>query len=113
MTDTTMTETPDVERELARDMIVRALPACRSWCSSPGLTRGGDGALSAAFAIAFVLANFILSAALLAWAARISPAVLMAAALCGFLRAHDARRRRAVLVQRRSVGSTCRRWRSR
>jgi hypothetical protein len=45
---------------------------------------GPDGAVSGAFAVALVLGNLALSAALLGWAARISLALLMGAALGGF-----------------------------
>ena len=80
-----MTETPNVEHELARDMIVRALPVLPLVVVVAWVARGGDGALSAGFGIALVLANLVLSAVLLAWAARVSPSVLMATALGGFL----------------------------
>jgi hypothetical protein len=46
---------------------------------------GWRGAASAALAVGLVAANFALAAALLSWAARISPNVLMATALFGFL----------------------------
>ncbi|TML86476.1 MAG: ATP synthase subunit I [Actinobacteria bacterium] len=80
-----MTETPNVEHELARDMILRALPVLPLVVLVAWATRGGNGALSAGFGIGLVLANLTLSAVLLAWAARVSPSVLMATALGGFL----------------------------
>lgn len=80
-----MTETPNVEHELARDMIVRALPVLPLVVAVAWVVRGADGALSAGFGIALVLANLVLSAVLLAWAARVSPSVLMATALGGFI----------------------------
>jgi hypothetical protein len=80
-----VTDVPPVERQLARDMIVRVLPALPVVIAVAGLVRGVDGAESAAFGIALVLANLVLSAALLAWAARISPYVLMATSLGGFI----------------------------
>jgi hypothetical protein len=46
---------------------------------------GGDGAASVAYGIAIVLVNLLLSAAMLTWAARRSPTVLLATALGGFL----------------------------
>ena len=79
-----MTETPNVEREIARDMILRALPVLPLVVVVAWIARGGDGALSASFGIALVLTNLALSAVLLAWAARVSPYALMAAALGGF-----------------------------
>ena len=85
MPDTTTTDIPNVEHELARDMIVRALPVLPLIVAVAWVTRGADGALSAGFGIALVLANLVLSAVLLAWAARVSPAVLMATALGGFI----------------------------
>ena len=85
MTDTPMTNTPNVEHELARDMIVRALPVLPLVVLVAWVTRGGNGALSAGFGIVLVLANLVLSAVLLAWAARVSPSVLMATALGGFI----------------------------
>ena len=56
-----MTETPNVEREIARDMIVRALPVLPLVVIVAWIARGGDGALSASFGIALVLANLALS----------------------------------------------------
>ncbi len=50
-----------------------------------GLIWGIDGALSTAYAIALVLLNFALSAAILSWSARISLGMLMGATLFGFL----------------------------
>jgi hypothetical protein len=50
-----------------------------------GLIWGLDGALSTAYGLAIVLANFALAAAMLSFAARISPAMMMFAALFGYL----------------------------
>jgi ATP synthase protein I len=74
-----------VEREIAHDMVRRALPAVPVLVLLAGLVWGVDGALSAAYAVGLVLANFIVSAAILSYAARRGPAVLMGAALGGFL----------------------------
>ena len=46
---------------------------------------GSDGAWSSSYAIGLVLVNFMLSALLIGWAARISLVVLMAAAMFGYL----------------------------
>ena len=73
------------ERDIARHMLRLAVPVVPVAVAVSGLVWGVDGALSAAFGIAIVLANLVASAALLAWAARISPAALLAAALGGFL----------------------------
>ena len=85
VSETTPVLTPPVERELARDMIVRALPALPVLVVVAWLARGGDAALSAGFAIGLVVANLVLSAVLLGWAARVSPVALMATALGGFI----------------------------
>jgi hypothetical protein len=85
VSDVAQAATPPVEREVARDMIVRALPALPLVVLIAWLARGSDGALSAGFAIGLVLANLVLSAVLLGWAARVSPVVLMGTALGGFI----------------------------
>ena len=46
---------------------------------------GADGGWSVAYGLALVLLNFALSAALIAFGARVSPAALMASVLFGFL----------------------------
>ena len=76
---------PAVEAQVAADMARRMLPVLPVLVILAGLIRGADGAFSAAFAVVLVLSNLALSAALLGWAARISLALLMAAALGGFI----------------------------
>jgi len=78
-------EMPAVERQIAFDMVRRALPVAPVLILVAGVLRGVDGGLSAAYAIALVLANFALSALLLSSAARVSIAMLMGAALFGYL----------------------------
>ena len=78
-------ESPPVERQLATDMIRRALPVAPVLLAVAALTHGVNGALSAAFGLGLVLVNFALSAASLAWAGRRSLALLMAVALLGYL----------------------------
>ena len=76
---------PAVEREVAGDLIRRSvfvLPVLVALCA---LGWGIDGALSSAYACALVLANFALAAAILSSTARISFALLMAAALGGYV----------------------------
>jgi hypothetical protein len=73
-----------VEREVVSDMIRRSLVGLPVPVIVAGLVWGWKGALSAAFALGLVLLNFLLSAAMLAWAARVSLAALMATALFGF-----------------------------
>jgi hypothetical protein len=84
-TVSTPLEGPSPEAALVRDMFRRALPAVPVVLLAAALIWGADGAWSAAYAIGVVLANLALSAALLAGAARVSLALLMAAALFGFL----------------------------
>jgi hypothetical protein len=75
-----------VEAEVARDLVKRGvLFAAPVLLVLGGLGWGVDGALSTGFALALVLLNFTLSAALLAWTARISLGLMMAAALFGYL----------------------------
>ena len=50
-----------------------------------GLWRGVDASLGVALALAVVVANFLVSAAILNWGARISPNTLMGVALGGFI----------------------------
>ena len=77
-------DTPPVEREVVVDMIRRAAPALPVLILVAGLTRGADGAWSAAYAVALVVANFLLAAALVGWAARISPVAMAATAMGSF-----------------------------
>ncbi len=81
----TLLETPPVEREVALDMIRRGAPFLPLVVLVAGLIWGVHGALSATLAVGIVLVNFVISALLMGWAARVSPAVLMATALFGFL----------------------------
>jgi hypothetical protein len=75
---------PAVEPQVAFDMARRIAPVLPVLVVVAGLIWGWDGAASAAFAVVLVLANLAASAALLAWAARISLPLLMLAALGGF-----------------------------
>ena len=76
---------PAVEQELARDMARRALPAIPVLLIAAAAGWGFDGVVSAAYAVAIVLVNLTLSAALLAWTARISLGLMMGTALFGYL----------------------------
>jgi hypothetical protein len=81
----TATVVPDVERELVSDMLRRGLPFVPAVLVLAGLIAGWSGVASAGYGMAIVAVNLVLSAISLAWAARTSPAALMAAALGGFL----------------------------
>lgn len=76
---------PAVESILARDLAKRGVMALPLIVAVAALFRGADGAAAAALACGIVIANFLLGAALLTWAARISLVMIMAAALGGFL----------------------------
>jgi hypothetical protein len=84
-TATARLDGPSPEAALVRDMVRRALPVAPFAVLIAALIWGADGAWSAAYAIVVVLANLALSAALLAGAARVSLAMLMVAAMFGFL----------------------------
>jgi hypothetical protein len=73
------------ERDVARDLVRRALPLTPLVVLAAAIPWGVDGALSALFALVLVCANFLLSAGLITSAARISLPLLMAAVLGGYL----------------------------
>lgn len=80
-----VTDAPPVERQLAGDMIRRALPVAPVIVLVASLGWGVDGGLSAVYGLALVLANFGLAAALLSWGGRRSMALLMGMALFGYV----------------------------
>jgi hypothetical protein len=69
------------ELDIARDLVRRGLPAAPVIIAVCTLIWGVDGALSSAYGVALVLLNFVIAAALLAWAARVSLSMLMVASL--------------------------------
>jgi hypothetical protein len=75
---------PPVEKLIAADLVKRGLLLAPVIVAVCALIDGRNGAISAAFALTVVLANFFISAAVLAWAAQ-TPSLLMAAALGSFL----------------------------
>jgi hypothetical protein len=76
---------PAPEGQIVRDMLKRAAWAAPALVAVFGLIWGVGGALSTAYAIGLVCVNFVIAAALDAWAAKISLAMLGAAAMFGFL----------------------------
>ncbi|HJS71607.1 MAG TPA: hypothetical protein VJ858_02690 [Acidimicrobiia bacterium] len=74
----------DVEMKLARHTVARAIYVAPLLIGLFWLTRGWDGAWSAAVGVVVVLANFLLAGAILSISARISLAAYHAAALIGF-----------------------------
>ena len=78
-------EGPSPAAQVAFDMVKRGLLISPILIVGGAAIWGTDGAASVAYALAIVLANFALAAALIAWSSRISLALLMAATLFGFL----------------------------
>lgn len=72
------------EGAIALDIVRRALPLAALPLMVSALVWGWNGAASAGYAVGLVLANLLLSAWLLATAARISYAMVMVAALFGY-----------------------------
>lgn len=81
----TRDEGPAVEWQIVADMVRRALPVAPVILLLAGIGWGASGVYSAAYALVIVLANFVASAALLAWAARTSLTLLMGVALFGYI----------------------------
>ncbi|MGB3736049.1 MAG: ATP synthase subunit I [Ilumatobacter sp.] len=82
---TTRFEGPAPEVGVSNDMIKRGLLVAPVLIGVCAVIWGSDGALSSAYGLAIVLANFALAAGLIAGAARISVALMMGATLFGYL----------------------------
>ena len=80
-----MTTTAEPERDLMRRLLPLTVPALAIAATAGALLDGAGAAASAAMGVAAVALNFIVSASSLAWAAGISPVVLMATGLGGFV----------------------------
>lgn len=76
---------PAVETAVARDLARRAVPLAPVAIGVCAVFWGVDGALSSAYGLVLVVVNFMLAAALVAWAARISLAVLLGTVLAGYI----------------------------
>lgn len=79
------TMSADVEATLARHLVRRAVVVGPVVVAAAWALRGPDGAVAAGVGVAIVVANFLVSGALLSAAARISLSLYHAAALFGFL----------------------------
>ena len=77
-------EAPPVERSIAFDMLKRGALVAPVAIVVAAIFGGADVAASVAYGIAIVLANLLLSAVMLGWAARQTPTILMMVALGGF-----------------------------
>jgi hypothetical protein len=75
---------PEVERELAFDMLKRGVWFAPVILLLASLVWGADGATSALLAIALVSVNLVLAALALSWAAKVSLTAIMAVSLGGF-----------------------------
>ena len=82
---TTRIEGPAPEVEVSTDLIKRGLIVAPLLVAVCGVIWGADGAWSALYGIALVLANFALAAALIAMTIRISLTLMLAAVLFGYL----------------------------
>lgn len=78
-------EGPAPEVTISRDMLRRGSIAAPVLIAVCGVLWGMEGAYSSAYAIALVLVNFALAAALVAGTARISIGLMMGAVLFGYL----------------------------
>jgi hypothetical protein len=74
-----------VELKVSLDIVKRGLMAAPLLIVIAAIGWGSKGAWSAAFAIGLVLVNFALSAAIIAYTARISLGLMMGATLFGYL----------------------------
>jgi ATP synthase protein I len=80
-----VTTRAEPERDLMRRLLPLAVPAMAVATIVGGLLGGAGAAWSAALGIVAVAALFVASAFSIAWAARISPEILVVAGLGGFL----------------------------
>ncbi|MEZ5257649.1 MAG: ATP synthase subunit I [Ilumatobacteraceae bacterium] len=76
---------PAPEQEISRDLARRGLFAAPVLIAVCGVVWGRDGAVSSLIGVGIVLVNFLLSAALMAYTARISLGLMMGASLFGYL----------------------------
>jgi hypothetical protein len=76
---------PAYEGEVARDLVRRVLLVSPLVLLVAGIVSGIDGLLSAGIGLVLVALNFLASARLITWAARISPGVVMGAVLGGYI----------------------------
>jgi hypothetical protein len=74
-----------IESRIARDVARHGLYVAPIVMIGVGLWRGPEAAGAVALAFALVIGNFLLSAAILGWTARVHPDLLMGAALFSFL----------------------------
>jgi len=76
---------PEVERDIALDLVKHGLLIAPVVILVAGLVSGWDGTASAAIALAIVCLNFTLAALSVGWAAKISPVMVGGVALGGYV----------------------------
>lgn len=79
------TAAPAVESQIAFDAVRRGLPAVCMLVAAAGIIWGTAGVASASYGAGLALANLLLAASSLAWAARLGATMLMGVALFGYL----------------------------
>lgn len=82
---TTRLEGPAPEVDVSKDISKRGLIVAPIIIAVCGVIWGGDGAWSAAYGVALVLANFLLAAGIIALTARISLATMLGGVLFGYI----------------------------
>ena len=82
---TTRLEGPAPEVDISVDIVKRGLVVGPVIVAVCGVIWSADGALSSAYGIAIVLANFLLAAAIIATTARISLTMVLGGVLFGYL----------------------------
>jgi hypothetical protein len=80
-----VTTTVEPERELVRRLLPFAVPAAGVAAGAGAWIGGAGAAWSATIGIVVVALNFVAHAGSMAWAARISPMILMAVGLGGYV----------------------------
>ncbi len=83
--DAALAPVPAVERQIAFDMARRSLLVAPLLVAIGAIFWGWHGGASAAFGLALAVANLLLAATIVSWAARISLVALAAATLGGYL----------------------------
>lgn len=73
------------EMDIALDLVKRALPVVPMAIAFGALLAGWSGAISATYALALVVVNFLVAAWMMTVAARISVGLLMASVLFGYV----------------------------
>jgi hypothetical protein len=81
----TRVDGPAVERQVALDLVRRAIPVAPVLLLAAGVGWGLAGVASAGYALVLVLLNFVAAASLLAWAARTSLNLMLGVALFGYI----------------------------